>query len=95
MSESIESLAKAWLEAERALRTKDGEVGFERRARLASAAYDEAIRVASADELLLAWQAACKAQAVHAVGSAAWLDARSVSELLRTEYEASRTPMSP
>lgn len=82
----IEELATEWLSMER-LSANDPTFAVEP-ARAASAAYDEAVQAASPEELLLAWQAAQKAQAECEMGSKAWLEARSVSELLRMEYVA-------
>jgi hypothetical protein len=83
---SIEDLAADWLASERES-ANDPTRAIEP-ARAASSAYDEAISAASPEDLLLAWQAAQKAQANCEMGSKAWLEARSVSELLRMEYAA-------
>jgi hypothetical protein len=86
---SIARIASDWLEAER-----DVAAGIrnptqaEESARELSGLYDEAIRSASHQELRLAWEAAVRHQGEQEIGSEAWLDARRLSELLRTEYEA-------
>jgi len=87
---SIEETASAWLAAEREAIALDNTPNAERRARTLSAEYDEAIRAASPEELLLAWESARRIQGHEEMGSARWLEARSVSELLRSEYQASR-----
>ena len=87
---SISELAAAWLEQERAAVALGNTATSEGRARDAAAAYEAAIRAATAEDLLLAWEAARQAQAAQEMGSQEWLEARSVSELLRTEYAASR-----
>jgi hypothetical protein len=86
MERSIEELAADWLAMERES-ANDPTRAIEP-ARAASSAYDDAISTASAEDLLLAWQAAQKTQADCEMGSKAWLEARSVSELLRMEYAA-------
>ena len=86
---SIEDLAASWLIAEREATAKGNADGSEDRARIASAAYDAAIREATGEELLLAWRAAITVQASTEMGSHAWVEARAVSELLRMEYQAS------
>jgi hypothetical protein len=86
----IEDLAAAWLEAERTAIAVGNANNTEDRARLASAAYDTAVAAASAEELLLAWQAAGAATAEAEMGSKAWAEAREVAELLRVEYLAAR-----
>jgi hypothetical protein len=83
---SIEELAAEWLSMER-LSANDPTFAIEP-AREASAAYDEAVGAATAEDLLLAWQAAQKIQGECEMGSKEWLEARSVSELLRMEYVA-------
>jgi len=87
---SIAELAALWLELERAAVAKGNESTSEARARDAATAFEEAIRAASPEELLLAWETARQVQAGQEMGSQAWLEARSVSELLRAEYAASR-----
>jgi hypothetical protein len=87
---SIERLAADWLDSEREV--ADGvrnPAQAEETARDLSARYDEAIRSASREELRLAWEAARKNQGDREMGSEAWLEARRLSELLRSEYEAS------
>ena len=59
-------------------------------ARRLAAEYEQAIRTASQEDLRLAWEAARVIQAGCDMGSSEWARARSVSELLRTEYAASR-----
>ena len=87
-SDSIEDLAERWLAAERAASERGNAGGTEERARLASAAYDDAIGAAAAEDLLLAWHAAQRLQDATEMGSKAWAEARAVSELLRMEYLA-------
>jgi hypothetical protein len=86
---AIELIATEWLAAERA-ETALATPRTEAAARRLAAEYEEAIRAASQEELRLAWEAARVAQARCDMGSLEWVQARSVSELLRTEYEASR-----
>lgn len=85
---SIEVLAERWLAAERAAQEQANAGKTEERARLASAAYDDAIAAASVEDLLLAWHAGQQLQAATEMGSKAWAEARAVSELLRMEYLA-------
>jgi len=86
---SLARLAADWLDAER-----DVAAGIrnaaqsEENARGLSAQYDDAIRAASRDDLRRAWDAARKRQSHQVMGSEAWLEARRLSELLRSEYEA-------
>ena len=87
---SIEALAAAWLAAEREATFVSNGGRAERDARDISTAYDEAIRTASAEDLLVAWESARAIQAAQEMGSGDWIEARRVSELLRTEYEATR-----
>lgn len=85
---SIEALAERWLAAERVAAEQANAGRTEERARLASAAYDDAIAAASVEDLLLAWHAAQQLQAATEMGSKDWAEARAVSELLRMEYLA-------
>jgi hypothetical protein len=84
---AIEDLARDWLSAERSASAR-GEVDDER-SRIASALYDEAVRSASREELLVAWHAALRRQDEADMGSVAWAEARTVSQLLAREYAAS------
>jgi len=84
---AIEDLARDWLEAERTASVRGA--ADDQQAIDTSAAYDAAIRSASREDLLLAWQAALRRQGEVEMGSKAWEDARSVSQLLKAEYEAS------
>ena len=88
---SIADLAAAWLTSERAAIAKGNEALSERQAREAAAAFEDAVRSATVADLLLAWEAARKVQAAQEMGSQNWLEARSVSELLRHEYTAADT----
>lgn len=88
-SRAIEVIATEWLAAERA-ETALATPRTEATARRLAAEYEDAIRAASQEELRLAWEAARAAQARCEMGSLEWAQARSVSELLRTEYEATR-----
>lgn len=83
----IEQLAAGWLEAERRATLDPGELKAEA-ARVASARFEEAIRLATREELRLAWEAARRTQDDRLMGSREWAEARSVSELLRMEYLA-------
>ena len=85
---AIEELAALWLESERDARNRSNAGGSEERARAASAAYEHAVTSASEEELLIAWHAALKGQYACEMGSASWVDARAVSELLRVEHLA-------
>jgi hypothetical protein len=87
---SIERLAADWLDSEREVAEGvRNPAQAEETARDLSARYDEAIRSASREELRLAWEAARGNQGEREMGSEAWLEARRLSELLRSEYEAS------
>jgi hypothetical protein len=88
---SIEDLAAAWLESERTATAVGNANNTEVRARVASAAYDEAVSTATPEELLLAWQAAEATVDQAEMGSKAWAEAREVAKLLRVEYLAART----
>jgi hypothetical protein len=85
---AIARLATDWLSLERDAVAKGNESLSEARARDAAIAFENAVRDASTEDLLLAWEAARQIQANQEMGSQAWLEARSVSELLRTEYAA-------
>jgi hypothetical protein len=85
----IEELASMWLASERDASERGNAGGTEERARQASAAYEKAVMVASREDLLVAWHAALKIQRACEMGSAAWAEARAVSELVRVEYLAS------
>jgi hypothetical protein len=86
----LEVLAAEWLAAERQATTMGNSGRFEGDARDISAEYDDAIRATSLEDLLLAVEAARGIQRNQEMGSVAWVEARRVSELLRTEYEAAR-----
>ncbi len=87
--DSLEELAAAWLEAERAMQRREASRrGLEAKARHLSALYDDAIRAASQEDLRLAWEGARKIQSGSEMGSRSWAEARDVSELLRREYQA-------
>lgn len=85
---AIEELARAWLAAEREASRRGNAAGTEELARQASEAYEAAVIASSREDLLVAWHAALKVQHEQEMGSAAWADARSVSELVRVEYQA-------
>jgi hypothetical protein len=85
----MEDLARLWLASEREASRQGNAAGTEDRARRASAAYEAAVTSAAREDLLIAWHAALKVQHAQEMGSAAWSDARAVSELLRIEYMAS------
>jgi hypothetical protein len=90
LPESIEAIAGAWLAAEESLAAGSGNPEqSETTARALSDRYDEAIRTATREELRLALEAARKLQADQEMGSEAWAGARRLSELLRSEYQAS------
>jgi hypothetical protein len=82
---SIEELASAWLAAERHS-TSDPAPGKAKDAVIASRRFEDAIRVATQEDLRLAWEAARRIQAACEIGSVEWAEARTVSELLRMEY---------
>lgn len=84
---ALEQVASEWLAAERRL-TANPSVPGEEMARQLAAEYELGVRAATQEELRLAWEAARGAQARCEMGSAEWAEARSVSELLRTEYVA-------
>jgi hypothetical protein len=81
----IERLAEAWLASERDASSRGNAGNTEERARTASAAFEAAVRAASREDLLVAWHAALKVQEGCEMGSAAWAEARAVSELVRVE----------
>ena len=83
----IEELAARWLAAERRSTWNPGDQQAEA-ARLTSERYEEAVRLATREELRLAWEAAKRTQADCLMGSRDWAEARSVAELLRMEYLA-------
>jgi hypothetical protein len=84
---SLEQTAADWLAAEREL-TAHPTATAETVARGLASDYEDGIRAASPEELRLAWEAARRAQALCEMGSTEWAEARSVSQLLRTEYSA-------
>ena len=86
--QSIDSLAAVWLELER--RSASDPTFSIEPAREASYRFEAAVQGATQEELRLAWEAARRAQAGNEIGSEEWVHARSVSELLRVEYEVSR-----
>lgn len=83
----IEQLAAGWLAAERRATLDPVELKAEA-ALVASGRFEEAIRLATREELRLAWEAARRTQAECLMGSREWAEARTVSELLRMEYLA-------
>jgi len=86
---SLARLAADWLDAEREVAAGiRNPAQAEEQARILSDRYDEAIRAANRAELRLAWDAARERQGHQVMGSEAWLEARRLSELLRSEYEA-------
>ena len=88
----LEDLAAAWLDAENDV-TEGRTVGnSDELARELAERYAEAITAATQEELRLAWEAARARQAEQLIGTGEWMDARRVSELLRTEYLARETP---
>ena len=84
----IEELAAAWLAAENALTAGRTAEDGEERARSLSERYTAAITAATQEDLRLAWEAARLRQGEQVMGSAEWMEARRVSELLRAEYLA-------
>lgn len=91
----IEKLACVWLTAEREAVYQANAGATEERARAAAAAYETAVRSASREGLLVAWHAGLKVQHAREIGSAAWAEARAVSELIRMEYLASEWQTAP
>ena len=87
-NETIEGLATRWLAAELRAAGRPKETLLSATATTLGLAYDDALRAASPEELLVAWERAREAQAALEVGSREWAEARRVSELLRTEYAA-------
>jgi hypothetical protein len=87
---SIEEVASEWLAAEARASTSGNAGSTELFARHLSDQYDRAIQTATLEELRLAWEAAVKQQGEREIGSAEWLGARRVAELLRAEYLAAR-----
>jgi hypothetical protein len=84
---SIQMLATRWLAAERQAAERP-EARAVADATGLGEAYEEALTDASQEELLLAWESARRGQSTFEIGSAAWAEARRVSELLRVEYRA-------
>ncbi len=89
-----EVLAARWLEAEERTEIEPTNATLAREAVRLALAYEDAIRAVSQEELRLAWEAARQRQGRELIGTKEWADARRVSELLRTEYEAAR-PAAP
>jgi hypothetical protein len=85
----IETLALDWLEAEERARAEPANASLDAAAARLSEAYAASIATATREELRLGWEAARRRQAMEETGSARWIAARRVSELLRTEYAAS------
>lgn len=85
----LESLAAEWLALERRS-SKSGNAGDLERATRAAEAYERSVRLASLEDLQLAWRAAEKSREACLIGTSEWAEARSVAELLRLEYEAAR-----
>ena len=85
----LESLAAEWLALERMSVTSGLSRDVERATRAADA-YERSLRVASLEDLQLAWRAAEKARGDCLIGTSEWAEARSVAELLRIEYESAR-----
>ena len=77
-----------WLAAEIRAAVRPKETMLSTAATTLGVAYDDALRAASPEDLLVAWERARQAQAALEVGSAEWAEARRVSELLRSEYAA-------
>ena len=87
----LEDLATRWLEAETRSHGEPANEQFAEEAARLGEAYEAAVGAATQEELRLAWEAATARQAAEEIGGPAWADARRVSELLRTEYQAART----
>ena len=86
----LEDLATRWLEAETRSHGEPANGQFADEAASLGEAYEAAVEAATQEELRLAWEAAAQLQAAQEIGGPAWADARRVSELLRTEYQAAR-----
>ena len=87
---ACEDLATRWLAAEERTRAEPANEALAEEAVRLGEAYDAAIGAASLEDIRLSWEAALRKQAGEEIGSREWADARRVSELLRTEYEAAR-----
>jgi len=87
---SCDEHAAGWLDAEDRASAEPGNAQLAEEAALLGEAYERAIRDASREELRLGWEAARLTQQKEEVGGRTWANARRVSELLRTEYEARR-----
>jgi len=85
-----EDLAGRWLEAEQRVRAEPANERLAEAAVRLGEAYDDAVGLATQEELRLAWEAARHRQARVEIGTPAWAHARRISELLRTEYAAAR-----
>jgi hypothetical protein len=85
-----EELAARWLDAEDRSHAEPANAGVAQEAAELGEAYERAVRGASVEDLRLAWEAARRTQALEEIGGSTWANARRVSELLRTEYEATR-----
>lgn len=87
----IEDLATRWLEAEARSEEQPGNAQLGEDAARLGEEYEAAVARATQEELRLAWEAAAKLQAAEEIGGSAWANARRVSELMRTEYLATRS----
>ena len=87
---ALESLAAQWLALERRSTTSGRAEDMDRAARAAEA-YEDALHLASLEDLLLAWRSAEKVREACLIGTSEWADARSVAQLLRLEYESARS----
>ena len=85
----LETLAAEWLALERQS-VASGLAQDVERATRAAEAYESSVRLASLEDLQLAWRAAEKTRGECLIGTSEWAEARSVAELLRLEYESAR-----
>ncbi len=86
----LEDLATRWLDAEARSQGEPANGSIADDAARLGEEYDAAIATATMEELRLAWEAAARLQAAEEIGGPEWANARRVSELLRTEYQAAR-----
>ena len=91
----LEDLATRWLDAETRSQGEPANASIADDAARLGEEYDAAVATATLEELRLAWEAAARLQAAEEIGGPEWANARRVSELLRTEYQAARAANAP
>ena len=91
----LEDLATRWLDAEARSQGEPANASIAEDAARLGEEYDAAVATATLEELRLAWEAAARLQAAEEIGGPEWANARRVSELLRTEYQAAKAADAP